>query len=100
MIIQGIQHPGFAFIQTMSPCPTFYNTFDLWRPKIEDLPPNHDASDRVQALQQAFREDSIPVGLFYREIRPTLESHTRVINHPFKAGAQDFDPQALLESYR
>ena len=31
LIVEGIQHPGFAFVQTMSPCPTFNNTFDLWR---------------------------------------------------------------------
>jgi 2-oxoglutarate ferredoxin oxidoreductase subunit beta len=100
LIVEGIQHPGFAFIQTMSPCPTFYNTFDLWRPKIENLPEGHDHTDRVQALSQAFRDDAIPVGLFYKEIRPTLLSHTKVTNHPLKDGAHDFDVLALLESYR
>jgi 2-oxoglutarate ferredoxin oxidoreductase subunit beta len=100
LIVSGIEHPGFAFIQTMSPCPTFYNTFDLWRTKIEDLPQGHDRTDRMQALGQAFRDDAIPVGLFYREIRPTLESHTRVTNHPFKDTARDFDPRALLATYR
>ncbi len=99
LIVQGIQHPGFAFIQTMSPCPTFYNTFDLWRPKIEDLPEDHDPSDRMQALAQAFRDDAIPVGVFYREIRPTLESHTRVTNHPFKGNSSAWDVRALLAIY-
>jgi 2-oxoglutarate ferredoxin oxidoreductase subunit beta len=100
LIVEGIQHPGFSFIQTMSPCPTFYNTFDLWRPRIEDLPAGHDPGDRVQALYQAFRDDAIPVGVLFKEVRPTLESHTRVTNHPFKADASHFDVRALLESYR
>jgi 2-oxoglutarate ferredoxin oxidoreductase subunit beta len=100
LVVQGVQHPGFALIQAMSPCPTFYNTFDLWRPKIQDLPGNHDSADRTQALVQAFRDDAIPVGLFYREIRPTLESHTRVAPHPLEGKARDFDVRALLESYR
>ena len=100
LIVQGIQHTGFAFIQGMRPCPTFYNTFDLWRPKLQKLPEEHDPSDRTQALAQAFRDDAIPVGLFYEEVRPTLESHTRVTNHPLKQDAKDFDVQALLESYR
>jgi len=99
VIVDGIQHPGFAFIQTMSPCPTFYNTFDLWRGKIEDLPQDHDPGDRLQAMAQAFRDDAIPVGLFFREIRPTLESQTRVADHPLKDGARDFDVQSLLEIY-
>jgi 2-oxoglutarate ferredoxin oxidoreductase subunit beta len=100
LIIEGIQHPGFSFIQTMSPCPTFYNTFDLWRPKVGDLPEDYDPGDRMQAMAQAFRDDAIPVGVFYREIRPTLESHTGVTKHPLKEGSYDFDVRSLLEMYR
>ena len=100
LIVDGIQHPGFAFIQVMSPCPTFYNTFDLWRPLVEPLPEDHSPADRMQALAQAFRDDAVPVGVFYRERRPTLESRIRVTNHPFKEGAYAFDVQSLLETYR
>lgn len=100
LIVEGIQHPGFSLIQTMSPCPTFYNTFDLWRGKIRDLPNDHDPSDRMQAMAQAFRDETIPVGVFYREVRPTLESHTHVTDHPMKANGRDFDVRALLEIYR
>jgi 2-oxoglutarate/2-oxoacid ferredoxin oxidoreductase subunit beta len=100
LIVDAIQHPGFAFVQTMSPCPTFYNTFDLWRGRIEDLPDDHDPRDRMQALAQAFRDDAIPLGLFYKELRPTLDRHTRVAHHPLKGSALEFDVEALLESYR
>jgi 2-oxoglutarate ferredoxin oxidoreductase subunit beta len=100
LIVEGIQHPGFAFIQTMSPCPTFNNTYDEWRAEVVDLPEEHDPSERMQALAQAFRDDAIPVGLFYKAVRPTLESHTRVTDHPLKTGGREFDVQALLETYR
>ncbi len=100
LIVQGIQHPGFAFVQTMSPCPTFNNTYNQWRSRVEDLPEGHDPSDRMQALTQAFRDDAIPVGLFYSQVRPTLESHTRVTDHPLKDGGRDFDARTLLETYR
>ena len=100
LIVEGIQHPGLSFIQTMSPCPTFYNTFDLWRPRIENLPEEHDSGSRGQALAQALRDDAIPVGVFYKKMRPTLESHTHVTNHPLKEGARGFDVRALLEVYR
>ncbi|MGC9335310.1 MAG: thiamine pyrophosphate-dependent enzyme, partial [Anaerolineae bacterium] len=100
LIVTGVEHPGFAFIQVMSPCPTFNNTFDLWRTRIEALPDGHDPTDRMQALGQAFRDDAIPVGLFYREERATLEGHTRVTTHPLGAREQDFDVKSLLEAYR
>jgi len=100
LIVQGIQHPGFAFIQTMSPCPTFNNTFDLWRPQVQDLPADHDPTNRIRALEQAFRDDGMPVGVFFSEVRPTLDSHTHVTNHPLKEDARDFDVRSLLEMYR
>ncbi len=100
LIVEGVRHPGFSFIQTMSPCPTFYNTFDLWRPKLEELPKDHDPEDLMQAMAQAFRSDAMPVGVFYQQVRPTLDSHIRVTSHPLKAAAREFDPRALLESYR
>lgn len=100
LIVVGIQHPGFAFLQVMSPCPTFNNTYDLWRSSVIDLPQDHDSNDRAQALDLAMREDAIPVGLLYSEIRPTLESHTRVSEHPLKEDSQGFDVCSLLQTYR
>jgi 2-oxoglutarate ferredoxin oxidoreductase subunit beta len=100
VIVQGVRHPGFAFIQAMSPCPTFNNTFDLWRPQTQNLPADHDPSDQMQALAQAFRDDAMPVGVFYREVRPTLESHTRVAEHPLGGSGRKFDVRAMLEFYR
>jgi 2-oxoglutarate ferredoxin oxidoreductase subunit beta len=100
LIVDGIQHPGFAFVQTMSPCVTFHNTQDQWRAEVESLPEDHDSTDRTAALAQAFRLDTLPVGLFFSETRPTLDSHTRVTNHPLKPGAYDIDVRDLLESYR
>ncbi len=100
LIVAGIQHPGFAFLQTMSPCPTFNNTYDLWRSNVIDLPADYDPGDRRQALDQALREDALPVGLLYSEIRPTLESHTRVTEHPLREDSQGFDVCSLLQTYR
>jgi 2-oxoglutarate ferredoxin oxidoreductase subunit beta len=100
LIVEGIQHPGFSFVQTMSPCPTFNNTYDAWRAEVVELPDEYDPSDRMQALSQAFREDAIPVGLLYKEIRPTLDSHTSVTDHPLRDGGREFDVRALLETYR
>lgn len=99
IIIAAIQHPGFGFVQVMSPCPTFNNTFDEWRGKIVKLPEDHDPGDRLQAMHHAFRDDAIPVGLFYKETRPTMDEQTHVTDHP-ALGGRPFDPRALLETYR
>ncbi len=100
LIVQGVQHPGFAFIQAMSPCPTFNNTLDVWRERVTALPPEHDSSNWLQAMDQAHRDDAIPLGVFFKAVRPTLESHTHVAPHPLNAAGVTFDVRPLLASYR
>ncbi|MCF7803974.1 MAG: 2-oxoacid:ferredoxin oxidoreductase subunit beta [Candidatus Marinimicrobia bacterium] len=76
LIVQAIQHKGFAFIDALSPCRTFRgldqkkfineHTF-----KVEEE--EHDPSDKQKALAIAAREDGISTGLLYREERPTYD---------------------------
>ena len=38
LIEQGVMHKGFSFIHALSPCPTFYNTFDAWDASVTYIP--------------------------------------------------------------
>ena len=72
LIRQGIEHRGFSFIQVMSPCVTFYNTYSHYRNTVADLPEDHDPSDKMAALALALDSSKLQVGLLYQERRPTL----------------------------
>jgi 2-oxoglutarate ferredoxin oxidoreductase subunit beta len=72
LIRQGIEHRGFSFIQVMSPCVTFYNTYSHYRNTVTDLPENHDPSDKMAALAIALDTSKLQVGLLYEEHRSTL----------------------------
>jgi 2-oxoglutarate ferredoxin oxidoreductase subunit beta len=72
LIRQGIEHRGFSFIQVMSPCVTFYNTYSHYRDTVADLPEDHDPSDKMAALALALDTSTLQVGLLYQEHRPTL----------------------------
>src|SRR6266516_1170075 len=50
LIEKGMQHKGFAFIHALSPCPTFYNTFNAWDASVTPIAANHDTSNRIKAL--------------------------------------------------
>ena len=67
LIVQGIEHNGFAVIDAYSPCPTFnkVNTFKFYRDEVADLPADYDPSDMVTALQHAGVEDPLYTGLLY-----------------------------------
>jgi 2-oxoglutarate ferredoxin oxidoreductase subunit beta len=73
LIEQGIQHKGFAFIHVLSPCPTFYHTFDAWDAAVTPIAAGHDITDRAQAVALAMETEKQYIGLFYRQERPTMD---------------------------
>lgn len=77
LIEQGIQHKGFAFIHVLSPCPTFYHTFDTWDAAVTPIASDHRTSDRSQALALAMETEKQYTGLFYQEDRPTMDEDSQ-----------------------
>ncbi len=49
LIEQGMLHKGFSFIHVLSPCPTFYHTFDAWDAAVTPIPADHNIHDRGRA---------------------------------------------------
>lgn len=75
LLIEAINHPGFAIIDVLQPCVTFYNTWSYYKDRVYDLnEEGHDTSDFQAAWEMAEEnEDDIPIGLFYKERRDTFE---------------------------
>lgn len=79
LIKAAIKHQGFAFIDVLQPCFTFYNTYDLYNEKVYELTEKeHDSSDREAAFAKAGEwvygdGDRIPIGIFYQTRKPTYE---------------------------
>jgi 2-oxoglutarate/2-oxoacid ferredoxin oxidoreductase subunit beta len=79
LIKAGIEHQGFAFIDVLQPCFTFYNTYDVYNQKVYELTDGeHDASNRkaafARAEEWAYGEtDRIPIGIFYQVEKPTYD---------------------------
>ena len=78
IIAGGIAHKGFALVDVFSPCVTYnkVNTYPWFKKRVYKLgdEPDYDVTDFQGALTRAFEwGDRIPLGLFYREERPTYE---------------------------
>ncbi|MBI2426235.1 MAG: 2-oxoacid:ferredoxin oxidoreductase subunit beta [Candidatus Kerfeldbacteria bacterium] len=93
LIVQGVQHKGFSLIDVFQPCVTFnkINThlwFQKMTVKLEEM--GHDPSNREAAIQQAFRRDQLPIGLYYKEDRPAYHeqlsqiAETPLVEHPLE----------------
>ncbi|MBW1862549.1 MAG: 2-oxoacid:ferredoxin oxidoreductase subunit beta [Deltaproteobacteria bacterium] len=76
MIQEGVKHKGFSLIDILQPCVSFnrVNTYEWYNERVYDLgDEDHDLCDFANAMEKA-REwgDRIPVGIFYKEDRPSF----------------------------
>jgi 2-oxoglutarate ferredoxin oxidoreductase subunit beta len=93
LIQRGIKHPGFAFIQVISPCVTFNDTYETFKANTAPLPDDHDRSDRVAAFRLALEPDAVYLGVFYEEER--VAHHTQMQHIQERAGGGFSLPEAL-----
>lgn len=75
LFMQGIQNPGFSFIQVLSPCVTFRGgeLFDYYRKHTAVLEDPFTWETRSRAYEAAEKEDPLMLGVLYRNPRPTFE---------------------------
>ncbi|HLC44259.1 MAG TPA: 2-oxoacid:ferredoxin oxidoreductase subunit beta [Patescibacteria group bacterium] len=106
LIVQGVKHRGFSFIDVMQPCPTFNPelSYDWYRQRIYKLettgymPDNHFKAWEIS--QQPF-DEKIPLGVFYREERDILEDHFPQLSRAplVKHDLSKIDITSLLEEF-
>lgn len=68
IIMEAIRFKGCAIVDVFQPCVIFnkLNTYQWFRENTCKLPEEHDPSNRMAALEMAFRQDKFPLGIFYR----------------------------------
>jgi len=79
IIQRGINHRGFALIDILQPCVSFNhkNTYQWYKERVYKLEQDgtYASSDKIAAFIKAQEwGEHIPIGVFYREDRPTYES--------------------------
>ena len=102
LIVQGIEHPGFALINVMSPCTTFrgHDQFkEIKASAVNIAETGHDPTSLDSALQVVRRPDvQHCFGLIYRNGRPAY--HDRIASLRERASAQGvYDPADVLKQY-
>ena len=101
LIGQGLDHHGFSFIHAMSPCPTFYNTYDPWKESFVPLPEDWDDTDRIKAIDLTMEEANEGMfhsGIFYQEQRPTYMDKVHSVFSKAH-GDQISSIEALMDQY-
>ncbi len=82
LMVESLRHPGFALVDILQPCVSFnrVNTYQWYRERVYRLEEEYDPYDRMVAFQRALEwGERIPIGVIYRNRRPTLEERVPVI---------------------
>lgn len=106
LLADGIRHKGYALIDVFQPCSTYnkINTIAWYKEhlyKLEDS--GHDPADKMLALSKAMGDgDKLPIGLFYRENRPTYEDSMPQLNGVplVKKDISDIDITPMLQRFK
>jgi 2-oxoglutarate ferredoxin oxidoreductase subunit beta len=82
LMLQGLNHvrqgKGMAFIEVLSPCVTYNDTYPQWMNKVCDMDedPDYRNTDRGKAffdVYQKVRENRLPIGLIYHGEHSSLQ---------------------------
>jgi 2-oxoglutarate ferredoxin oxidoreductase subunit beta len=79
MIAQGIRHPGFSFIEVLSPCVTFRPEQREWKQRVHPAPVAA-TDDPARAARRIMTDDGFNIGVLYAGDRtpyPTLAVKTK-----------------------
>jgi 2-oxoglutarate ferredoxin oxidoreductase subunit beta len=77
LLVDAIQHPGFAFVQVLSPCTTFRPEQKAWKQQVH---PFHDQAtdDPVEAAQRIHADDGMSTGLLYQAGIPAWQPANQI----------------------
>lgn len=90
MIIEAIRHPGFSFVQILSPCVTFRPDQREWRQRVRSAPVAT-TDDPSRAARRIMTDDGFNLGILYQGDRPPYQIRYREHTN---------DPASMGEEFR
>jgi 2-oxoglutarate/2-oxoacid ferredoxin oxidoreductase subunit beta len=80
LIVEGVNHKGFSFLHTLSPCVVFNDTYKYYGKKVVPIAPYENTANKMRALELWQDKQHIFLGNFYKdETRQTFNERIRDI---------------------
>jgi 2-oxoglutarate/2-oxoacid ferredoxin oxidoreductase subunit beta len=104
LIVAGVNHKGFSLIDVLQPCVSFNkkNTYEWYSKRVYKLDSSYDPGDKAAAFQKSAEwGDKIPLGLIYRQDKPSFEDKSGLSDMPplVEADISSIDITPLLEDF-
>jgi len=78
LLVEAIEHPGFAFVQVLSGCVTYRPDQKSWKEEVHALETELPTDDRVKAAQIIQADDGKATGVIYTKRFPVWQPENRV----------------------
>jgi 2-oxoglutarate ferredoxin oxidoreductase subunit beta len=78
MLVEAIGHPGFSFVQVLSPCPTYRPEQMQWKTQVrafEETP----VDDPIVAAQRIQADDGMNTGIIFRREYAVFQSRSAAV---------------------
>ncbi len=72
VLVEAMRHPGFSFVQVLSPCVTFRPEHREWKELNHDTPVTTTVDPGI-AARRLMVDDGLSVGVFYKGNRPVYQ---------------------------
>lgn len=101
LMTSALKHPGFAFLNIMSPCVTWRGNeqFKALKAKQVAIPAEHDRTDRAAAMKYTRETGVLSVGVLYEVRQPTLVERLEEMRVASLAGRPEPTMRQIKESF-
>lgn len=114
LMLRGLEHvragKGMAFVEVLSPCVTYNDTYPQWMNKVHDVDAdpdycNHHRGKAFASLYELVQQDRIPIGMIFLGTHASLQSALVKEITPFRAldsqysGRVEAHLEKVLSSY-
>jgi 2-oxoglutarate/2-oxoacid ferredoxin oxidoreductase subunit beta len=74
---EAMRHKGFAFVDIIQPCITFFDTREYYKERVYWLDEKHNAKrlDSAFKVARSVSDTKVPLGIYYQVEKPTFESN-------------------------
>jgi len=80
LIAEAIRHPGFSFLEVLSPCVTFRPEQRQWKDRAHPAPVAA-TDDPVRAARRILTDDGFNIGVLFRGKRPAFKTGGAAATH-------------------
>ena len=89
ILVEAVRHPGFSFVEVLSPCVTFRPDEREWKDQVHPAPVAA-TSDPAKAARRIMTDDGFNIGILYRGDRRPYQ---------VRVGCQSVDPAELEKDF-